>query len=106
MSAPARAAREAWLERMVPAVSSALRRSLCSGWLPTCSSAPCTRSAGWFPGTAAVTKMGRRLAGWALLAFAVFYLLTSPDGAAGFVTHAGHGLTSAAHSLASFLNNL
>jgi hypothetical protein len=50
--------------------------------------------------------MMRTLAGWALIVFAVFYLLTSPDGAAGFVHAALHGLESAARSLSSFLNGL
>jgi hypothetical protein len=50
--------------------------------------------------------MFRRLLGWALIAFAVFYLLTSPDGAAGFVHHVLGGLGSAARSLASFVNGL
>ncbi|MGB6455047.1 MAG: hypothetical protein WBH47_11240 [Streptosporangiaceae bacterium] len=50
--------------------------------------------------------MGRRVAGWALIAFAVFCLRRDPSGAAGFVSHAAHGLQSAAGSLASFLNSL
>lgn len=50
--------------------------------------------------------MSRRLPGWALLGFALFYLLTSLDGAAGFVHHAANGLESAARSQSSFLNSL
>jgi len=47
-----------------------------------------------------------RLAGLALIAFAVWFLLTSRGGAAGVVHAALHGLESAARSLSSFLNRL
>jgi hypothetical protein len=48
----------------------------------------------------------RQLAGWALVAFAVFYLLTDPSGAAGFAHGLLDGLRSAGHSLSSFVSNL
>jgi hypothetical protein len=50
--------------------------------------------------------MARRIAGWALVAFAVFYLLTSPGGAAGLVHGLLDGLRSAGHSLSSFVSSL
>jgi hypothetical protein len=50
--------------------------------------------------------MGRRLAGWALIGFAVYFLLTDPGGAAAFVHGALGGLRSAASSLASFVSKL
>jgi hypothetical protein len=40
-----------------------------------------------------------------LIGFAVFYLLTSPGGAAALVTHGAQGLSSAARSLASLPNS-
>ena len=48
----------------------------------------------------------RRLAGWVLVAFAVFYLLTNPEGAAGLVVHVLDGLGHAASSLSSFVSSL
>jgi hypothetical protein len=49
--------------------------------------------------------MGRRPAWWAVVAFAVFYLLSNPDGAAGVIMHLVgdlHGAgTSCHHSSAS-----
>jgi len=48
----------------------------------------------------------RRLFRWALIGFAVYWLLTSPAGAAGLVSHVATGVGSAARSLASFLNKL
>jgi hypothetical protein len=47
-----------------------------------------------------------RIAWWALIAFAVFYLLTSPAGAAGLITHALDGLRAAASSPSSFVSHL
>jgi hypothetical protein len=44
--------------------------------------------------------------GRALLAFAIFYLLTSPDGAAGFAHGLLDGLESVARSLSSFVSRL
>ncbi|MGB6457186.1 MAG: hypothetical protein WBH47_22175 [Streptosporangiaceae bacterium] len=46
----------------------------------------------------------RRLAWWALIAFAVFFLLSNPDGAAGFVMHLVDGLHGAGSSLSSFVS--
>jgi hypothetical protein len=48
--------------------------------------------------------MSGRLAGWALLAIAVFYVLTDSGGAAGFVHAAVHGLESTGRSPSSFLS--
>jgi hypothetical protein len=47
-----------------------------------------------------------RIAGWALIAFAAYFLFTNPDGAAALV-HGGLGwLQHAASSLASFASHL
>ncbi|GAA4612649.1 hypothetical protein GCM10023195_54420 [Actinoallomurus liliacearum] len=43
---------------------------------------------------------------WALIAFVIFYLLTSPSGAAHIVHNALGGLTSAGNSLKAFVNAL
>ena len=43
---------------------------------------------------------------WALGAFAVFYLLKSPSGAAHVVDNAASGLASAGDSLSRFVNAL
>lgn len=43
---------------------------------------------------------------WAVIAFVIFYLLTSPHGAARIVHGAWGDLTSWAHSLSSFVNSL
>ncbi|HUB39882.1 MAG TPA: hypothetical protein VMA72_13595 [Streptosporangiaceae bacterium] len=50
--------------------------------------------------------MLNRIIGWALLAFVIYYLVTSPDGAAGFVHSALDGLRHAGDSLAKFVNQL
>jgi hypothetical protein len=50
--------------------------------------------------------MANKLIGWALIAFAVFYLLINPDGAAALVAHIFDALRTAAHSLGTFLGNL
>lgn len=50
--------------------------------------------------------MLNRLIGWALLAFVVYYLVTSPAGAAGFVHSILDGLRNAGDSLARFVNKL
>jgi hypothetical protein len=47
-----------------------------------------------------------KLAGWALVAFAAWYLLTDPAGATGVVLGILHGLRSAASSLSSFASHL
>lgn len=43
---------------------------------------------------------------WAAVAFVVFYLINSPEGAASFVRGAAGGLASAADSLSRFVNAL
>jgi hypothetical protein len=43
---------------------------------------------------------------WALIAFVIYYLATSPDGAAHVVTSALDWLKSAGNSLATFLNHI
>jgi hypothetical protein len=50
--------------------------------------------------------MLRGLLGWALVVFAVYYLVTDPDGAAGFVHACLGGLQHAGNSLSKFANNL
>jgi hypothetical protein len=50
--------------------------------------------------------MLNRLIGWALLAFVVYYLVTSPEGAAGFVHSILDGLRHAGDSLSRFFNQL
>jgi hypothetical protein len=47
-----------------------------------------------------------RLIGWALLAFVVYYLVTSPEGAAGFIHSSLDVLRNAGDSLARFVNKL
>lgn len=47
-----------------------------------------------------------KIAGWALIAFAAYYLATDPAGAAGVVVGVLHGLRSAAGSLSSFASHL
>jgi hypothetical protein len=46
-----------------------------------------------------------RLAGWALIAFAAYFLLTNPDGAAAFVHSLLDGLQHAASSMSSFASH-
>jgi hypothetical protein len=48
----------------------------------------------------------RRLVWWALIASAVFYLLSNPVGAAGLAHHLGSGIESAARSLSAFVSSL
>lgn len=43
---------------------------------------------------------------WATVAFVVFYLITSPTGAAGFVRSVAGGFADAAASLSVFVNAL
>jgi hypothetical protein len=43
---------------------------------------------------------------WAIAAFAIFYLLKSPNGAAHIVHNAASGLASAGDSLSRFVNAL
>lgn len=47
-----------------------------------------------------------RIITWALIVFALFYLVTDPSGAAHFVTSAFGGLKSVGHSLSSFVSSL
>jgi hypothetical protein len=47
-----------------------------------------------------------KLIGWALIAFAVFYVLINPDGAAALAAHLFDAARSAARSLSAFLSNL
>jgi len=50
--------------------------------------------------------MLNRIIGWALVVFIVYYLVTSPDGAAGFVHSIIDGLRHAGDSLSRFVNQL
>ncbi|GGT63180.1 MULTISPECIES: hypothetical protein [Actinomadura] len=43
---------------------------------------------------------------WAAMAFVAFYVITQPDGAAQSVENAATGISSAADSLATFVNSL
>lgn len=43
---------------------------------------------------------------WALVAFVIFYLINSPEGAASFVRAAAGGIAGAAQSLSTFVNEL
>lgn len=47
-----------------------------------------------------------KIIGWLLVAFAAYYLLTSPDGAAGLVRVVLGGLQHFASSLSSFVSDL
>jgi len=47
-----------------------------------------------------------RIIGWVVIAFIVFYLLTNPDGAAGFVHSFMDGLRQAGNSLSKFVSHL
>jgi hypothetical protein len=47
-----------------------------------------------------------RIIGWVLVAFAVYYLVTNPDGAAGFVHSVLDDLRQAGDSLSKFINRL
>jgi hypothetical protein len=48
----------------------------------------------------------RKLATWALVLFAGFYLCTQPTGAANAARHGLNGVHQAATSLADFINDL
>ncbi|HXB46580.1 MAG TPA: hypothetical protein VNW50_02380 [Streptosporangiaceae bacterium] len=50
--------------------------------------------------------MLNRLIGWALLAFVVYYLVTSPEGAARFVHSILDVVRNAGDSLERFVNKL
>jgi hypothetical protein len=48
----------------------------------------------------------KKIVGWLLVVFAVWYLLTNPDGAAAFGRAVLHGLESVGQSLAKFVSSL
>ena len=48
----------------------------------------------------------KKTLGWLLVVFAVWYLLTNPDGAAAFGRNVLHGLESGGSSLAQFVSSL
>jgi len=48
----------------------------------------------------------RKVILWALVIFIVYYLATDPDGAAGFLRTALHGLQDAGNSMSKFVNKL
>ena len=50
--------------------------------------------------------MMRKILTWGAVAFVIYYLATSPQGAAGVVTGALSWLKSAGNSLAIFLNHI
>jgi hypothetical protein len=50
--------------------------------------------------------MVRKIVTWGLVLFAIFYLVTDPTGAAGFVHGVFNGLHTAATSMARFVNSL
>jgi hypothetical protein len=50
--------------------------------------------------------MLRKVIMWAIVIFIVYYLATSPSGAAHFVHSAYNGLHSAANSMSKFINSL
>jgi hypothetical protein len=50
--------------------------------------------------------MKHKVAGWALLAFALFYAVTDPHGAANGIHHALTGLGQLAHGIGAFISAL
>jgi hypothetical protein len=50
--------------------------------------------------------MGRKLAGWALLAFVIFYAITDPTGAAHGAHQLMTGLAALAHGVTAFITAL
>jgi len=48
----------------------------------------------------------KKIVGWLLVVFVVWYLLSNPDGAAAFGQHVLNGLRSAGQSLSKFVSNL
>jgi hypothetical protein len=48
----------------------------------------------------------KKIVGWLLAIFVVWYLLTNPDGAAHFGQHLLNGLRSAGDSLSKFVSSL
>ena len=53
-----------------------------------------------------VIGMLKKVLTWAGIAFVIYYLATSPDGAANVVTGALNWLKTAGNSLATFLNHI
>jgi hypothetical protein len=48
----------------------------------------------------------KKIVGWLLVVFVVFYLLTDPNGAAKFLSSVIHDLKSAGTSLSTFVSHL
>jgi hypothetical protein len=48
----------------------------------------------------------KKIVGWLVVVFVVWYLLTNPDGAATFGRHVLDGLRSAGNSLSKFVSSL
>ena len=48
----------------------------------------------------------RKLLKWALVAFLVYYVVKNPGPAAGVAHNIGHGLTTAAASLSTFVSQI
>ena len=48
----------------------------------------------------------KKLLTWGAIAFVIFYLVTQPTSAAGVIHGAWHGLGTAGHALATFVNSL
>jgi len=48
----------------------------------------------------------RRVILWAIVIFVVYYIATDPNGAAGFLKTAMHGLQDAGNSMSRFVNKL
>jgi hypothetical protein len=53
-----------------------------------------------------VTEVLKKVLTWAAIAFVIYYLATSPDGAAHVVTGTLNWLKSAGNSMAEFLNHI
>jgi hypothetical protein len=50
--------------------------------------------------------MMKKVLAWAGVAFVIYYVATSPDGAANVVSGALHWLKSAGNSMSAFLNHI
>ena len=50
--------------------------------------------------------MLKRVITWAIVIFVVYYIATDPNGAAGFLRTAMHGLQDAGNSMSRFVNKL
>jgi large-conductance mechanosensitive channel len=53
-----------------------------------------------------VTVNLKKVIGWLIVAFVVFYVIRAPDQSAQIVRNAGHALGNAASSLATFVGSL